>query len=64
MIRLDRKSFLLRGSVENGNKKLVKIQVLKIALLKIVVWVPMLDWATGNEKWIPILVSPWTRNRK
>ena len=59
MIRLDRKSFLLRGSVENGNKKLVKIQVLKI-----VVWVPMLDWATGNEKWIPILVSPWTRNRK
>jgi len=27
--------------VENGNKK----------LLKIAVWVPVLEWATVNEKW-------------
>ena len=44
------KPFLLRGSVENGNNKLLKIEVLKIALLKIAVWVLVLDWATRNEK--------------
>ena len=37
--------------LKNGNKKLLRIEVLKIALLKIVVWVSVLDWVIGNEKW-------------
>jgi len=34
-----------------GNKKLLKIEVLKISLLKIAVWASVRDWAIGNEKW-------------
>ena len=42
-IRFELKPFLLRGSVEKWQQEMIKIEVLKIALLKITVWVLVLD---------------------